>query len=299
MIHILCRMLCAMAHHMSLGMHSIISILRIFRHSVYEKIPQVEFDRRLIVCGNGPSLGKQMQEERYVFQMNDVLCVNIFSATEYFFIIKPKYYCMIDPDCFADPTTIPVDERKKVDAAWAGLERADWDMELILPRFFRKSKYLQERVRKLSINVRYLNLLTFSGWKFLQDYFLKKQLCGPEAQTVLIAAVYYGICKGYKEIVLLGAESNWFKEMEVDEENQVYVNDSHYYGEKNKRRLIAAGGRNPCVAEALESDARAFRNYMFLAAYATKRKCVIYNATPNSLVDAFSRCTLEKLFADR
>ena len=111
----------------------------------------------------------------------------------------------------------------------------------------------------------------------------------------MITAGYYGICKGYKEIVFLGAESNWFKEMEVDEENHVYFNDSHYYGENNKRRLIDEWGRAISVAEQLEANARVFRQYMFLATYAKKRKCVMYNATPNSLVDAFPRIVLEKL----
>ena len=111
----------------------------------------------------------------------------------------------------------------------------------------------------------------------------------------MIAAVYYGICKGYKEIVLLGAETNWVKELEVDEENQAYFNDSHYYGEKNKRLLIDAWGRPISIAEALESDARVFRQYMFLDAYAKRKKTLIYNATSNSLVDAFSRLSLGRL----
>lgn len=294
-LHILYTVLRAIAHYISIGLRSIISVLRILYHSKYEKVPQVESNRRLIVCGNGPSLGKQLEENQEVFQANDVLCVNMFSTTEYFFKIKPRYYCMIDPGFFADPATITSDERKELDAVWAALERADWKMELILPRYFKKSRHLQERVRNLSINVRYLNMETFSGWGFLHEFFLKKQLCAPMAQTVLIAAVYYGLCRAYKEIVLLGAESNWFKELEVDENNQVYINDSHYYGENNRRLLMAAGGRTLSIAEGLESDARAFRQYMFLASYATKRKCAIYNATPNSMLDAFPRIEIEEL----
>jgi hypothetical protein len=294
--HILYSVLRAIAHYISIGLRSIVGVLRILRHSKYEEIPQVESNRRLIVCGNGPSLGKQLEENQEVFQENDVLCVNMFSTTEYFFKIKPRYYCLIDPDCFADSETITEDGRKQIDAAWAALERADWEMELILPRYFKKSRYLQERVRTLSINVRYLNMETFSGWGFLQDFFLKKQLCAPMAQTVLITAIYYGLCRGYKQIVLLGAESNWFKELEVDENNQVYINDSHYYGKNNRRLLMAAGGRTLSIAEGLESDARAFRQYMFLASYAIKRKCAIYNATPNSMLDAFLRIEVEKLY---
>jgi len=283
------------AHHISLGGRSIISILRILYHSKYEKTPLAESGRRLLVCGNGPSLGKQLQENQEVFQANDVLCVNLFSTTEYFFKIKPRYYCMITPACFADPVTVPADARKQIDAAWSGLEQADWEMELIIPRYYKKSRHLQERVKKLSIHVRYLNWTSFSGWDFLQDYFLKKQLCTPAAQTVLIAATYYGICKGYKEIILLGAEMNWFRELEVDEGNNAYFNDSHYYGEKNKQRLMDGQGRAMSVAELLEYNALALRQYMFLADYAGKRNCAIYNATPNSLVQAFPRLALSSL----
>ena len=296
MLRTIYRMLRVVARHLLLALRSLMSTLRILYHSKYEKIPKVNGNKRLISCGNGPSLGQQLQENADVFQSNDVLCVNMFSTTEYFFKIKPRYYCLIDPDCFADSETITEDGRKQIDAAWAALERADWEMELILPRYFKKSRYLQERVRTLSINVRYLNMETFSGWGFLQDFFLKKQLCAPMAQTVLITAIYYGLCRGYKQIVLLGAESNWFKELEVDENNQVYINDSHYYGKNNRRLLMAAGGRTLSIAEGLESDARAFRQYMFLASYAIKRKCAIYNATPNSMLDAFLRIEVEKLY---
>lgn len=295
MLRTIYRILRVVARHLLLALRSLMSTLRILYHSKYEKISQIHGNRRLIVCGNGPSLGKQLQEHIGVFQSNDVLCVNQFSATEWFFRVKPKYYCIMDPVSISDPTTLTADARQRIDAAWRGLEQAAWEMELILPRYFQKSKYLQERVKRLSVPVRYLNLTEFSGWEWLQDYFLSKQLCSPGAQTVLIAAVYYGICKGYKEIVLLGAETNWVKELEVDEENQAYFNDSHYYGEKNKRRLIDAWGRSISIAEELECDARVFRQYMFLDAYAEKQKCVVYNATPNSLIDAFVRLSLGRL----
>ena len=295
MLRTIYRMLRVVARHLLLALRSLMSTLRILYHSKYEKISQIHGNRRLIVCGNGPSLGKQLQEHIGVFQSNDVLCVNQFSATDCFFRVKPKYYCIMDPVSASDPATLTADARQRIDAAWRGLEQADWEMELILPRYFQKSKYLQERVKRLSIPVRYLNLTEFSGWRWLHDYFLSKQLCSPGVQTVLIAAVYYGICKGYKEIVLLGAETNWVKELEVDEENQAYFNDSHYYGEKNTRLLIDAWGRPISIAEALESDARVFRQYMFLDAYAKRKKTLIYNATSNSLVDAFSRLSLGRL----
>lgn len=297
MLRTIYRMLRVVARHLLLALRSLMSTLRILYHSKYEKIPKVNGNKRLIICGNGPSLGKQLQENADVFQSNDVLCVNQFSATEWFFSIKPRYYCIMDPVSASDPEILIADIRQRIDVAWAALESVDWEMELILPRYFQRSKYLRERVRRLSIHVRYLNTAEFSGWPFLQNYFLKKQLCAPGAQTVLIAAVYYGICKGYKEIILLGAEMSWFKEIEVDEENHVYFNYSHFYGEKNKRRLMNENGIPISVAEELEYEARAFREYMFLAAYAKKMKCAIYNATPNSLVDAFERKRLSSLLS--
>lgn len=294
MIRMIYRMLRMVAWQLSLALHSAVGILRILLHSKYERIPQVNADKRLIVCGNGPSLGKQLQEKMDIFQANDVLCVNQFSDTEWFFVVKPRYYCIMDPTSVSDPLSLTADIRQRIDAIWSGLERVDWEMELILPRIFQKSKYLRPRVARLSIRVRYLNQTEFTGWKFLQRFFFRKQLCLPGAQTVLVAAIYYGICKGYKEIVLLGAEANWVKELEVDEDNHVYFNDTHFYGRENKRRLIDGWGRAISVAEELEVDARVFRQYMLLDTYAKKEHCAIYNATPNSLVDAFSRLPLDK-----
>lgn len=298
MIHATLRRVWNGVRWLVFALWSILEAIRVLYHAKYEKIPLVESGKRLIVCGNGPSLQNQLQDNMAVFQGHDVLCVNQFASTQWFGMVRPRYYCIMDPVCASDPQILTEDMRKKLDDAWAALERVDWKMELLLPRDLKKSRYLQDRVRRLSVPIRYLNMHTFSGWKFLQTYFLKKQLCSPGAQTVLIAALYYGICKGYEKIILLGAETNWVKGLNVDETNQPYFREEHCYGTAEKRMLVDGWGRTISVAEELECEARVFRQYMFLDRYARSQDCVIYNATPDSLVDAFARTALTRWTED-
>lgn len=115
----------------------------------------------------------------------------------------------------------------------------------------------------------------------------------------MTAAVFFGICKGYKEIYLLGAELNWLKSVVVAEDNTLYFDDSHFYGTE-ARRLMADEFGNPMhMTEYLWCERRSFQEYEMLEAYSKKRGTKVYNATPNSLVDAFERKQLKVLMPSK
>jgi len=279
--------------HMILSMQSLISVLKIIRDSSHTEIDRVPAGKKLIVCGNGPSLKKQMETQLDVFQDNDVICVNAMSNTDWFPVVKPRYYCLMDSSVVELPERLLLENRKIVDGLWSGLERADWDMELVLPRSFQRGAFLKERLKRVPCAVQYINTTSFDGYSFLRDFFMRKQLCAPIVQTVVIAAVYYGICKGYDDIYLVGSEMNFAKGIEVDENGMLYFNDTHFYAKEHKRFFVDANGRPIPIAEFLEADARVFREYMLLEEYSKKMGVKIYNATPGSWVDAFERIDLK------
>ena len=284
-----------MQNNMILALRSMISMARMIKNSRPVEIRKVPPGKRLLVCGNGPSLREQLETQLPIFQENDVICVNAMSDTDWFSLVRPKYYCLMDSAAVELPELLTPYSKQVVDGIWAGLEKADWEIELILPRQFQKSAYLRERLKKVACSVQYINTTHFDGYSCLRDFFLRKQLCAPAVQTVLVAALYYGICKGYDRIYLLGSEMNFIKGIEVDENNGLSVNYTHFYKGKKQRRLADAYGNAIPIAEVLEADARVFRQYMFLEAYAKKMGVKIYNATPRSWVDAFERVELSRI----
>lgn len=281
--------------HVILFMQSFVSALKIIKNSTRIEISRVPAGKKLIACGNGPSLKKQMERYLQVFQNNDVICVNAMSNTNWFTVIKPKYYCLMDPALVELPERLLLENRKIIDGVWAGLERVDWDMELVLPRSFQRSAFLRERLKRVPCAVQYINTTPFDGYLVLRDFFLRKQLCAPSIQTVMIAAVYYGICKGYDSIYLVGSEMNFAKGIEVDENGMLCFNDTHFYAKEHKRGFLDAKGYPIPIAEFFEADARVFRNYMLLEEYSKKMGVKIYNATPGSWVDAFERIDLKMI----
>lgn len=271
------------------------SSIRILLHSRYQLIEPVGEGRTLIVCGNGPSLGEQINKYPEIFQNNDVLCVNAMCTTEWFAVVKPKYYCIMDPSAIRDPKEVTSYVRKHIDAMWDGFNSVDWDMELIVPRYFAKSEFFQERIKKVRARIRYINLVPFEGFSIVGDWALRRQLCSIGGQTVVTAAVFYGMCRDYKEIYLLGAELNWLKSVVVDEDNKLFFDDSHFYGREVRRPMLDEFGNSIRMAEYLGYERRSFREYERLEEYSKKRGLKIYNATPNSLVDAFERKHLKSL----
>ena len=284
-----------MKNNIILALRSCIGVLKILKNSTYAPIDKIKQGKKLIVCGNGPSLKSQMEKYLQTFQDNDVICVNAMSNTDWFTVIKPRYYCLMDPAAVELPERLLLENRKIVDGLWSGLERADWGMDLVLPRSFQRSAYLKERLKRVSCTVQYINTTPFDGYSFLRDFFLRKQLCAPIIQTVVIAAVYYGICKGYDDIYLVGSEMNFAKRIEVDEDGMLCFNDTHFYAKEHKRFFLDANGRPISIAEFLEADARVFREYMFLEEYSKKMGVKIYNATPGSWIDAFERIDLKMI----
>ena len=97
---------------------------------------------------------------------------------------------------------------------------------------------------------------------------------------------------GYKEIYLLGAEHSWLQDLCVKEDNLLYIRHRHFSGETELAPMHKAAPKNTetfKVHELLEAFRRTFRSYWLLKEYASFRGAVVYNATPDSYIDAFER----------
>ena len=88
----------------------------------------LEPDKKVLIMGNGPSL-KDIDLDKLMVEVTDIVCVNYFPLKdENFFIIKPKYLCILDP-VFFEKSTDSTDE-KKIQLINL-LEKVDWTLKII------------------------------------------------------------------------------------------------------------------------------------------------------------------------
>jgi hypothetical protein len=111
---------------------------------------------------------------------------------------------------------------------------------------------------------------------------LKRQWGMFRAQNVLIAALLLAIHSEYKHIYLMGAESDWMRNIWVDEQNHLRLNDTHFYGAND--RVIPVKMHELCM-----SLYYTFKAYTDIAAYSNHCGITVYNATPLSFIDAFEK----------
>jgi hypothetical protein len=101
-------------------------------------------------------------------------------------------------------------------------------------------------------------------------------------QNVLIAALLLAIYSDYKHIYLMGAESDWMKNIWVDEQNRLRLKDTHFYDTED--RILSVKMHEQCIALYY-----AFKSYMNIAEYSKRCGIKIYNANPLSFIDAFEK----------
>ncbi len=246
--------------------------------------------RPLIVMGNGPSLRSFIEfigENPQLRAGCDLEAVNFAAITREFTALRPESYVLADPHFFNDGSP---DE--KVRNLWDSLSRCDWDMTLWLPLQFLDA--LRPLIARLPacVSVRYMNLTPVEGDGALADALIHGGWGMPRPRNVLIPAIMCGMRMGYDTIYIVGADHSWSRSLWVDADNRVVSIQPHFYqdDEKEKQRVHAeyAGYH---LHDILNSLTVAFRSYFDIRRYADRHGYRIINATPESFIDAFPRCS--------
>lgn len=233
---------------------------------------------KLIVMGNGPSLRDTISSQLPLLQSSDTTAVNFAANTEEFFEIKPRHYILADPHFFEGETSDPNVARLK-----ERLKKVDWNMTLHLPR---------GRKPELPANIRlqYFNMTPGEGYDGIVFPLYRLGLAMPRPRNVLIPAIMEGIRDGYGEIYIVGADHTWPHTLYVDDANRVVSVQPHFY-EDNPGELdrVAKEYEGLHIHDVMGSMVVAFRSYHDIARYAREEGVEVYNATPGSLIDAFTR----------
>ena len=243
----------------------------------------------LVVMGNGPSLRQCIDAHGNLLEAMDTAAVNFAANTPEFRRLRPRHYVLADPHFFrregaADPN---------VARLWENLRKADWQMTLHVPT---RQRLPETALLPENVAVQRFNMTPGDGADPLSRALYRAALAMPRPRNVLIPALMEGIRDGYSEIYIVGADHSWPHTLYVDGRNRVVTVQPHFYKD-NPAELdrIASAYENVRIHDILGSMATAFRSYHAIARHARTLGVDVYNATPDSLIDAFGRKGLEDL----
>ena len=257
-----------------------IEILRRSNMSSIKKYPNTNNTNDLLILGNGKSL----LEVRFTQDIHqDFMVVNRAVYAPNYCELRPRYYVVADPLFWKGENGL--------NTIKAINEKTTWDMIFFAPNSSRKG--LSSLITSPNIKLVFFNTTRFRGLKPIRNWLYLHQIAMPTVINVIVAAIMNGILLNHKNIFLYGVEHSWLSQMYVGDDNQVYLNDTHYYdqGKKNMRIwLDPETGKSFPMSRLMKDLGNLFAEYVEINEFAKKICGVnIYNKTRGSFIDAFPR----------
>ncbi|MDH3709146.1 MAG: hypothetical protein OER04_04620 [Cyclobacteriaceae bacterium] len=273
------------------------TLIRLVILAKFKVRPASPNHKEAILLGNGPSLKKMLEKHGEFLEGKDLICVNHFPSTELYQKLKPKYYVTSAPDLWLDEI-----DKFFVDQS-NGLfndmvERTKWPLVFYIPHESSKFKRWQNILKNNpNIDINYYNNTPVEGWRWFRHACFKANLGMPRPHNVMIPSLMLTLNMGYEKIYLWGADHSWLSEISVNDNNEVLINQKHFYDEHQTegKPLDKRGVGKRNLPELLTKFVHAFNGYFVLKEYAESLNTVIVNNTPGSFIDAFTRQSLSKL----
>lgn len=276
-------------------LHYIFSLLKlikylVFRGDFFSNIQGLKASTEdCFVLGNGPSLIEQLKKLDTFTNKGNLFVVNNFVLTEYYKKLKPKYYVFADP-CYWDDKMHLDDYLNSQETLYMVAKETDWEINIIAPNDaeFRFKEIFSENK---NIKLYFINSYPVApSIRKISYYLYSKFYSCPHYQNVLVLTTFLAINIGFKEINLLGAEHSWTENIRVNYNNEVCLEDKHFYDLQPKLSpWIKVDGTIYKMGEILSDLSKMFQGYYYVNEYAKFKNAVIYNCTPNSYIDAFKR----------
>lgn len=267
--------------------NSIISLIKVMVLSDFSLKTAKASNPRCGILGNGPSLKTTLERDAEFLIGLELFAVNLFSITEQYTQLKPKNYLLLDWS-FMNPDH------------WHGrtglrgiVENTSWDLNLFVPTKMLKSDYFRnELAQNTHIKPIPFNYTIVTGFTGLTHWLFRHGLGMPQCQNVLVATLFYALNMGFKEIYLFGADHSWHEMIKLDENNNMVVSDTHFYGQKDYDIAVR---ETSYMSQQLFSLHKAFYGYEVLAKYARSLGVKVYNASVRSYVDVFEKVKISDL----
>ena len=274
------------------SMNTFISLLKMMMRSKLSiRLPQAESET-CVILGNGPSLKTSLKNHPELFTKNDLVCVNNFSTTEEYSLLKPKYYVILDYAFWLS------DGKIILDAIEALKTKTTWPLQLFVPSIASKSprfKILCSENKNIQLN--YFNYVVFKGFPSVSHFIFRKNWAMPQSQNVLVAAIFLSINLKFKKIVIVGADHTWHQTLHVDENNVVHFKNVHFFETEEKVEYVPLKkgihiDETFRMHEIMSTFGKTFYGYDVVKKYGDSCNVAIYNASDVSYIDAFNRIKL-------
>jgi hypothetical protein len=271
------------------GVNTVLSLVKVLVKSRRTRGLKSPESAKCNVLGNGPSMKESLHQHHDLIAADDVMCVNSFALSVEFETLRPKHYVIIDSGLWFDGNALA---HQTFDAM---IERCDWPMRLYLPHEASTASPVEKlMVNNAHIEVYWMNYVVFKGWSSVGHWLYDRRRAMPQCQNVMVAALFWAVNMGYKEIELYGADHNWHTQLEVDENNVVCTRHEHFYSQVGAVKLVpffklASTKETFRMDEIFHAWAKVFAGYQAIQTYAIRKACSIVNASEISFVDAFPR----------
>jgi hypothetical protein len=272
---------------------SAMSVVKIILLSKYFTKKHRGGRRKCVILANGPSLNNSISDDKEYLTDSDLVCVNSFPLTDYYTELKPETYIFAAPEYWKD-NMLPIYEELRENIFSAISEKTDWELTIFAPFGFKHNKSALSKIASNEfVNIVYFNTVPIEGMDLISDFFISRRLGMPRPHNVLVPALITTINSGYKDITILGADHSWLNELSVNDDNEALVNQKHFYDNESSESKVMykldKGQRPRKLHEILEKFVYAFKSYHYIERFARSRNVTIWNATPDSFIDAFER----------
>ena len=238
-------------------------------------------DDSIIIMGNGPSLNDTIANHFNTLTSSPTLAVNFAANAPQFVELKPRYYVLADPHFFVAKDNVNVVKLME------NLSHVDWPMTLFVPFEAKKRGF---NLQNDNVTIEYFNFLAVEGFEWLENWAYSSGRGMPRPRNVLIPSIMIAMKLGYGNVYITGADHSWTKTLSVNERNEVVSIQPHFYKEdENEEKRIKVDYLKYPLHQIVHSFYVAFKAYHDIQRYALHRGVNIYNATPESFIDAFPR----------
>lgn len=238
------------------------------------------------ILGNGPSL--EFIEKKDL--EGDIIVVNNFAVSGKFEEFKPGLYILNAPEYWmpnVDEEYIAMRE-KLIEAINSKLR---WKMTFLVPFEAKKTSFIKAMTQNNFITIQCYNTTAVEGLPLFTHFLFNHKLGMPRPHNVLIPSIMTSIWSGYSIIILFGADHSWLKEIIVDNDNNVFLTQKHFYDYNHAKpdvmKKLGKGKRK--LHEILEKFYLAFKAYHVIQNYSTSIGKRIYNHSSLSYIDAFPK----------
>lgn len=242
------------------------------------------------ILGNGPSLKISLEKDLEFIKRHEIFCVNNFAQSEYFEILKPQNYVLLDGYYFIfnDSTH----NRADIRATFEKFKEISWQMQLFVPYTGRNSYFVKNLTREnKNIRVCYFNYVITKGFTWFTHLIFRKNMGMLQCENVLASCIYLAVNRRFDKIFLFGADHSWHEQF-VIEDNKILVSDVHFYDKSPVKPMLVHDrikDKKVTIADYFLSFHKAFKSYQVIKEYAASQGSEILNASAKSYIDSFER----------